>query len=218
MIRTNTVPLTVIPAIAYRQKLPAEGSGITILRYGAEQPGLASISRSTGSAIPSPNTSRELYPLEAFTEAIALTSGMPYRNQRGVKVNQTIPLESVWVKQPTNELRETAAIVDSEEYQRLVDIYTDSAGKLSYELLNRGFIQFAYGSGQVRQMVEEKMSADDIRFYIVKNRLRSITRNPTLTDAQILEMVELLDEVSQKGVFRPLNDQIRQWLTLGKLR
>ena len=40
MIRTNVVNLTVIPAIAYRQKLPSGGSGVTILRYAVEQPGI----------------------------------------------------------------------------------------------------------------------------------------------------------------------------------
>ena len=36
MIRTDTVQLTVIPAVAYRQKLTAGGSGIVILRHGAK--------------------------------------------------------------------------------------------------------------------------------------------------------------------------------------
>ena len=30
MIRTSVVELTTIPAVAYRQKLPAGGSGVTI--------------------------------------------------------------------------------------------------------------------------------------------------------------------------------------------
>ena len=48
MIRTETVTLTVIPAVAYRQKLPAGGSGIVIVRNDREQPGIASISKSSG--------------------------------------------------------------------------------------------------------------------------------------------------------------------------
>ena len=41
MVRTDIVELTVIDAVAFRQKLTAGGSGITILRYDAEQPGIA---------------------------------------------------------------------------------------------------------------------------------------------------------------------------------
>ena len=55
MIRTDTVTLTVIPAVAFRQKLPAGGSGVTILRYDAKQPGIASISKTSGEPIPAAN-------------------------------------------------------------------------------------------------------------------------------------------------------------------
>ena len=34
--------------------------------------------------------------------------------------------------------------------------------------------------------------------------------NRNLTDAQVLKMAELLDEVSPKGVFRELNDELRK--------
>lgn len=36
MIRSDIVSLTQIDAVAFRQKLPACGSGITILRYDAD--------------------------------------------------------------------------------------------------------------------------------------------------------------------------------------
>ena len=57
MVRTETVNLTVIEAVAFRQKLNAGGSGITILRYDIDQPGIASISKTSGEAIPTDNTS-----------------------------------------------------------------------------------------------------------------------------------------------------------------
>ena len=62
MIRTDIVSLTQIDAVAFRQKLPAGGSGITILRYDADQPGIASISKTTGDPIPTANTPADLYP------------------------------------------------------------------------------------------------------------------------------------------------------------
>ncbi len=60
MIRTNVVKLATIPAIAFRQKLTAGGSGITILRPDVKQPGIASISTKTGEAIPAKNTDVKL--------------------------------------------------------------------------------------------------------------------------------------------------------------
>ena len=107
-------------------------------------------------------------------------------------------------------------VVDSPEYQRLVDRYTDKNGRLSYDLLNRELIQAAHASGQVRLMIEEKATADEIRVQVVKAQLRNLTRKPSLTDAQVAKMIELLDETSPKGVLRPLNDEIRKWLRAGK--
>ena len=43
MIRTNVVTLTVIPAIAYREKLQDGGSAIVVYRKGETQPGIAGI-------------------------------------------------------------------------------------------------------------------------------------------------------------------------------
>ncbi len=77
MIRTDIVALTVIPGAAYRQKLPSGGSGVVLLRRGSAQPGIASISKTSGDPIPSANTPAAQYPVEAFKEAIALTAGMP---------------------------------------------------------------------------------------------------------------------------------------------
>ena len=215
MIRTATVTLTVIPAVAYRQKLPSGGAGVTVLRYGAEQPGIAAISKTSGEPIPTDNTPAGLYPAEAFQEAMERTAGMPYGRRGGVRLTGETPIEAPPEPEP-EELREEEAVIDSDEYQRVVDLYTDKRGKLSYELLNRDFIQTAHQSGQVRLMIEDKAPADDIRFQVVKAQLRKITRNPTLTDGQIQKMTELLDEVSPKGVFRPLNDELRRWLRTGK--
>lgn len=219
MIRTNIVKLTTIPAIAYRQKLPSGGSGVTILKYGIEQPGNAAISKSSGEAIPSQNTNIEIYPLEAFNEAISLTVGMPYKKQKNVRVTEEMVQEIEDEKDEVinEEIEEVEVIIDSEEYDRIVALYTDKNGKLSYDLLNRDFIQTAHSSGQVRLMLENKETADDIRFQIVKTRIRNITRNPTLTDEQIYIMIELLDEVSPKGVFNSLNSEIRKWLAESKI-
>ena len=73
MIRTSTVQLATISAVAYRQKLVSGGAGITIWGNNVRQPGLASISKTSGEAIPTANTPLEYYPPEAFAEAIKLS-------------------------------------------------------------------------------------------------------------------------------------------------
>ena len=88
MIRTDTVDLTVIKAVAFRQKLMSGGSGITILRYDMDQPGIASISKTSGEPIPTDNTPADVYPAEAFREAIKLTAGMPYKKRGGVRLTK----------------------------------------------------------------------------------------------------------------------------------
>jgi hypothetical protein len=121
-----------------------------------------------------------------------------------------------WKKLPLN--REIEAVVDSAEYQRVVDAYSDKDGRLSYTLLNKDLIQTAKASGQVRLMIEDHASLEEIRLQVVKAKLRSVSRNPALTDEQVQLMIELLDEISPKGVLKPLNEEIRNWLRDGKMK
>ena len=208
MIRTSSVKLTTLPAVAYREKLAKGGSGIVIVRSDATQPGIASISKTSGEPIPSANTSADLYPVEAFKEAMELTAGMPYRKQGKPK--------PVLIEVPEEEVPEIEVVVDSSEYQAVVDAYTDKNGKLSYALLNKDLIQFVHRSSVARRMIAAGESEEAIRAYAVGAKFRTITGNGDLTDEQALKMAELLDEVSPKGVFKELNAEIRAKLGKGK--
>ena len=208
MIRTSSVKLTTLPAVAYREKLAKGGSGIVIVRSDATQPGIASISKTSGEPIPSANTSADLYPVEAFKEAMELTAGMPYRKQGKPK--------PVLIEVPEEEVPEVEVVVDSSEYQKLVDAYTDKSGKLSYALLNKDLIQFVHRSSVARRMIAAGEPEEAIRAYAVGAKFRTITGNGDLTDGQALKMAELLDEVSPKGVFKELNAEIRAKLGKGK--
>jgi hypothetical protein len=59
--------------------------GVVILRQDTPQPGLALLNRQSGSADPAHNTSGDLYPKEAFEEAIELTAGLPYSSRGPVR-------------------------------------------------------------------------------------------------------------------------------------
>lgn len=207
MIRTETVMLTVIPATAYRQKLPAGGSGIVILRKGSSQPGIASISKSSGEAIPTRNTPADLYPQEAFREAIALTVGLPYKKRRAPSAAAALPKAPEAAKDPAWE-----PVVDSEDYRKIVDAYTDKKGRISYLLLNKDMIRFAHTSSKVRAMIAEKASVEEICLYVTGTKFRHITGNRQLSDDQVLKTVELLDEVSPKGVLSEFIEELRQQL------
>lgn len=205
MIRTETVALTVIPAIAYRQKLPSGGSGIVILRSDSAQPGIASISKSSGKAIPTANTPAALYPEDAFMEAITLTNGIPYKKRSAPAAPAApveLPEEAV---EPALEI-----VVDSDDYQKIVDAYTDKDGKLSYALLNKDLIRFAHSSSIARNMTANKAPIDDICLYVAGTKFRNITRNRKLDDDQVKKMIELLDDVSPRSVLKELKDELRK--------
>lgn len=207
MIRTKIVELSTIEAAAYRQKLKDGKSGVVILRYDTSQPGLASVDRRTGTPEPSANTNLETFPIAAFEEAIELTSGMPYSRRGAVKLSGNP--EAV----ESDESPEELAIVDSAEYEAIVKAYTNKKGELTYQLLNKDFIQFAKSSKIVADMVASRASVDEIRDYVVRIKLGILTDNRELTLAQTQRIVEMLDEVSPRYVFRELNDEIIRMLS-----
>ena len=208
MIRTNVVKLTRVPAVAYRQKLGSEDIGVIILKPGVSQPGMASISKKTGEPVLAKNTPVREYPIELFKEAMELTYGMPFRRQGSVKVTKDMFVEPV--EETEQEVEEV--VIDSNEYQKLADRYTDKTGKLSYDLLNKDFIQFAHRSSIVRKMIADKKSEKEIVNYITANKIRNITGNDDLTESQVEKIIDLLDEVSPKGVFKQLKDDVRKQL------
>ncbi len=213
MIRTKAVKLTVIPAIAFRQKLQAGGSGITILRSDVKQPGIASISKTSGEAIPNKQTDIKKYPMEAFKEAMELTKGLPYKKQRTIKANEKLFMKE---HQEEYEIKDEEVIINSDEYQKIIDRYSDKNGKLSYDLMNKDFIKFGKTSSVVRDMIAEKKSAAAIRNYIISHKIKNITGNDDLSSKELKKIVELLDEVSPKGVYKELNNEIRRMLSANK--
>lgn len=217
MIRTNTVKLTVIPgAIAYRVKLASGGAGIVIVRADEPQPGVATISKTSGEAIVSDNTPAEAYPAEAFAEAIEMTGGMPYRRQGKPKP----PFMEVAAVEAEDDAGDEgipeARVVDGEEYQRIVDAYTNKDGKLSYDLLNKDLIQLTHKSDYVAGMVSAGASEEDIRLHVVGTRFSNLTGNDNLSASDVEALAALIDEVSPKGAFKELNGEIRKMLSKAK--
>ncbi len=207
MIRTRIVELSTIDAIAYRQKLRGGRSGVVIQRFDTDQPGLATLSRNDGSPDIAPSTPPNLYPVEAFAEAFALTTGLPYTARGRVKLSARV--------ETPDEIEETveeAATVNSAEYAAVVAAYTDRNGALSYDLLNKDFIQFAKSSNHVARMVSEKASVEAILGHVVRAKLEFLTGNRNLSDAEVDAIVAMLDAVSPRNVFKTVTDEIRKML------
>ena len=207
MIRTNVVKLTTIPALAYRQKLDSGDIGLVIVRPDIRQPGIAAFSKKTGDPVPTKNTPAEGYPAEAFMEAARLTARLPYHKQRSIRVTKKM-LKEPKAPAPVEEVE-----VDSFVYQDLIDQYTDKTGKFSYDLFNKDLIRFAHRSSVVRDMIEEKESAKKIADYIFRTKVRNITKNDGLTNAEIDEIHEVLDDLNPKGLLKDLNAEIRKLLS-----
>ena len=159
MVRTITIPLNNGKGAVYRVKLPSGGSSVVVLLEGISQPGMASISKTSGDPIPADNTPKDLYPLELFKEAIALTAGFPYKKLGSVILKNGTAEEEPAAEETTAE----EVIVDSDDYKKIVDAYTDKNGKLSYALLNKDMIQLAHSSNVVTKMAEEGKSVEEIR-------------------------------------------------------
>lgn len=217
MIRTNSVTLTTLPiAIAYRRKAPSGGAALVIVRADASQPGIATISKTSGRPIVAANTPAELYPEEAFEEALALTAGMPYHKQG--RPSAPAQQESVDTEPPVQAdeeevvAEEVEVVIDSDEYQKLLAAYTNKNGKLSYDLMNKEMIQFAHKSEMVGRMIGAGEAEETILTYIIGTKFRNITGNKDLTDEQVNLIAALVDEISPKGAFKELKAKVRSML------
>ncbi len=216
IVRTMLVELSTIPGVAYRQKL-LSGTGLVVMRYGTTQPGLATLSRTSGDPVPASNANLDLYPINAFREAFALTSGLPF-SRRG-KV-QLIELASPPKPDTTSAIEDAPlvdfSIVDSPEYQAVLDAYTSQKGELSFHLLNKDFIQFASSSKTMAEMIASNATIEDLRNHAVRAKFETLTGNTRLTDTQLNGIVELLDEISPRSAFREFEDELRRMLSQAK--
>ena len=210
MIRTRIVELSSIEAVAFRRKLKGARTALMILPYDGGQPGLALMNRNTGGADAAENSPERFNP-EVIAEAVELSAGLPFTARGAPRVSA----EMAGFGQPEPDGEDDADEVEtvcSEDYRAIVEAYTDKRGTLSYALLNKDFIQFAKSNRHVAKLVADKAGVEAIRAHILRAKLEWLTGNRDLSDAQIDRIVEMLDEVSPKSVFRELNAEIRRML------
>lgn len=206
IIRTVLVELSTLDGVAFRQKMPDGHSGVVILRYDTPQPGLALLNRHTGDPDVAAHTPHDLFPLAAFQEALALTSGMPYSRRGRVKLQAGAPEPMVDEPAPTAE---DLATVSSADYAAVVKAYTNRKGELSYELLNKALIQAAHSNPYVAEMKARGASIEEIRDHVVKANFEAVTGNRSLTQAEVNRIVAMLDAVSPRSVLREFSEHLR---------
>ena len=106
--------------------------------------------------------------------------------------------------------------MDMAAYDMLVTKYTDKTGRLSYELLSKDLIKLLKSSSVARGLAAEQAGPAKIRNYVVGAKFRDVTGNRDLTDKQVKQLAEMLDNVYARGVFTDLNAEIRKALAKAK--
>ena len=211
IIRTTAMELSTIPAIAYKQKLSSGGAGLRILRLDKDAVGVFTIDRQGRPPQPYGKVDTILFPEAAVDEALELTQGLPYSARGKIKVS--VFEEKRENDDVTPEEPQVADMVDSEEYNAIIDRYSDEKGKLNYALMNKDFIQFAAKSKMIGDMVANQASEDDIIVHILRNRAAYLAnKKDSLTEAEILALIETLDEINPRSAFKELKSHIRRML------
>ena len=229
IIRTTAVELTVIPAIAYKQKLASGGAGVKLFRLDADANAVFTIDKRTGDALPYGKYDDALFPDEAVLEALELTSGLPYTARGKLKI--TMFEETAQEEEEaggegaaaeeedavTEDEAEKVDMVDSEEYRALTLRYTNEKGKINYTLMNKDFIQFASKSSVVSDMVRDRAKVEDIILFLVKSRVAMLSgRKDSMSDAETIALIETMDEIDPRSSFKELSAYIKRLLAKTK--
>jgi len=214
IIRTTAVELTTIPAIAYKQKLSAGGSGIKILRMDVEKTAVCTIDRRRGDCVPYGKIDEDLFPMEAFDEALELLIGLPYSSRGNINIKEvTAQVEDVVEEAPEEQIDMTL----STEYKAIVERYSDEKGRMNYQLMNKEFIQFASKSKTVADLVAKNATQEEILTFIVKSRATFIAGvKESLDDNSVLLLIETLDEINPRSAFKELKAYINRMLAKNK--
>ena len=220
IIRTKAVELSVIPAIAYKQKLKTGGSGVRILRLDIDKAAAFTLDKRTGEGVPYGKFDGELFPQKAVAEALELTKGLPYSTRGNVTLSYgQVAAEAEIAEIAVVEESEAAktCMVGSDEYKAIVAVYTNDKDKLDYQRMNKDFIQFASKSTGVSKMVGENCSLEDILVFVIQSRATFLSKkkeNLSAKEAQAL--IETLDEINLRSAFKELSAHLKKMLSSAK--
>ena len=212
MLRTDVVRLKAIDGIAYRQKLGAGGSGITIISPTGTS--VFSVSR-RGDFIPFRLEDFSYEPSDlqgALKEAFSLTRSLPFKLTGSVKYTSPKLVDLVEEDNLLDDVDSAEVdVVTSAEYEILLQKFTDKFGRFSYLLMNKDLIQFASGSSVVKQMQDNQVDSNLILHHTLKSRLEEYTRRPgQISDVFVRDLIEILDAMNPRSAFKELNAWLRR--------
>ena len=214
LIRTAAIELSIVPAIAYKQKLKTGGASVKIMRLDVDAFASATLDKRSGEPCPYGKVDEKLFPADAFDEAIELTAGLPYSLRENIKLTifkQEIIDEAI--EPAAEEKASRQSMVDSDEYIAIVDRYMDERGKMNYALMNKDFIQFASKSKKVADMAGEHAHTNDILLFVISNRAAFVAGKRDNLDLDSTKaLIETLDEIDPRSAFKELKAHINRIL------
>jgi len=217
MIRTEAAQLTSIKGLAYKQKLAAGGAGITIIT--PDNKAVFTINKRDGSCVPYGQADGEVFTAAAVKEALALTSGLPYKRLGNIaKVYADNRCDELPAGQDEPDEKDAADVIASAEYNAFIAQYTDKTGKFSYQLMNKDLIQFAARSSVVKTMLAENTGADNAVKYIVKSKAADLAKNKGMSDSMLSAFIDTFDSMNTRSAFKELKSHLRGKLSNTKPR
>ena len=215
MIRTDTVQLTSIKGLAFKQKLIAGGAGITILT--PVDKAVFTINKRDGSCVPYGKVATEIFTKTVISEALEATKGLPYRRLGTItKVYDDIHSDETPAELDIEDEKAAIDVLASAEYKEFIAQYTDKNGKFSYQLMNKECIQFAARSSVVKRMLDEKNSADKIVRYIVKSKAADLARSKGMEDDMLTAFIDTFDSMNTRSAFKELKAYLRGKMSRAK--
>jgi len=215
MIRTDTVQMTSVKGLAFKQKLTAGGAGITIMT--PIDKAVFTINKRDGSCVPYGKVTTEIFTKTVVAEALELTKGLPYRRLGAItKVYDDIHSDETSVELETEDEKAAIDVLASLEYQEFITRYMDKYGKFSYQLMNKDLMQFAARSSVVKRMLAEKNSVDKIVRYIVKSKAADLATGRGMKDDMLTAFIDTFDSMNTRSAFKELRAYLRSKMSRAK--
>ena len=215
MIRTEAVFLTSIKALAFKQKLTAGGTGITIIT--PDDKAVFTINKRDGSCVPYGSVDSGIFTKAVTVEALELTKGLPYRRLGAItKVYSDFHCDEAPADLDIEDDKASIDVLASVEYKEFIAQYTDKSGKFSYQLMNKELIQFAVRSSVVRGMLAEKADTGSIIRYIIKSKAADLARNRGMNDEMLTAFIDTFDSMNTRSAFKELNAHLRGKMSRSK--
>ena len=208
MIRTEAVQLTTVNGLAFKQKLKDGGAGITVIT--PDDKAVFTINKRDGSYTPYGPVNVEIFNAKAIDEAFELTKSLPFRRLGAItKVYPDIHCDEGSVDLEVEDDKAEIDVVASSEYKEFIAQYTDKNGKFSYQLMNKGLMQFAARSSIVGKKLADKEDADAIVRYIVKSKAADLARNRGMADDMLTAFIDTFDSMDTRSAFKEFKTYLR---------